>query len=270
MKDNDIRMNRNERIDDLGIHHMKMIQNKDYFCFGMDSVLLANFVCSTRKTNVIVDLCSGAGVIPFILSAKKEYNKIFGVELQDEMFSLFERNIKLNHVKDKIIPMHEDIKQIEKIKENLRKVIHTMQVDVVVCNPPYKRKGTGIVNENQVKYIARHEVECTLEDVFATASALLKNKGKFYLVHKPERIVDLLSLARTYSLEAKRIRFVQPNKETKPSIVLIEYVKDGKMECKVENALIEYTDEGTYTDEILQIYGIKEIQIGRNRDEKRK
>ena len=154
------------------------------------------------------------------------------------------------------------------LKEANDKMVHISEiesykdkVDVIVCNPPYKEVGTGSQNENEVKYIARHEVKCNLEDIFKSASSLLKSKGKLYLVHKPERIVDLLSVSRKYKLEAKNIRFVTPTNISKPSIVLIEYVKDGKNECIVGPSLIEYEEDKNgnlkYTDEILKIYGMK-------------
>ena len=245
-----------ERIDDLGIDNLKIIQNKDYFCFGIDSVLLANFVVSNNNRNVIVDLCSGSGVISVIISAKKKYSKIFGVELQDEMYDLLKRNISLNSLEDKIIPIHDDIKSIEKIRKKVIEVTGNRAIDIIVCNPPYKKTKTGISNPNNVKYIARHEIMCNLEDVFKTASLLLNNKGKLYIVHKPERLVDLLEIARRYKLEAKRLKLVQPNLELKPSIVLIEYVKNGGNEIIIEKPIIEYTESGEYTKEIYDIYGM--------------
>ena len=185
----------NERIDDLNLNGKKIIQNTDYFCFGIDSVLLANFVSSNSSKNVVVDLCSGTGVISVILTQKKKLHKIYAVELQDEMYNLLKRNIKLNNLEDCIYPF----------KANIKDYYLDKKVDIVVCNPPYKEIGTGIKNENTVKYIARHEKECTLEDVFKCSSKILKQKGKLYLVHKPQRLVDLISLARKYNLEAKTL-----------------------------------------------------------------
>ncbi len=245
-----------ERIDELGINNLKIIQNKKYFCFGIDSVLLANFVNSNNANNIIVDLCSGSGVIPVIISAKKKYSKIFGVELQKEMFDILNRNIKINNLEENIYGINLDIKEIKKIREKIGTITKKDKVDIIVCNPPYKKIGTGSKNENEIKYIARHEVMCDLEDIFRSSSKLLKSKGKLYLVHKPERIVDLLSISRKYHLEAKSIRFVCPNINSKPSIVLIEYVLGGKNECIIEKPLIEYNLDGSYTDEILNIYGI--------------
>ena len=235
----------NERIDDLNLNGKKIIQNTDYFCFGIDSVLLANFVSSNSSKNVVVDLCSGTGVISVILTQKKKLHKIYAVELQDEMYNLLKRNIKLNNLKDCIYPF----------KANIKDYYLDKKVDIVVCNPPYKEIGTGIKNENTVKYIARHEKECTLEDVFKCSSKILKQKGKLYLVHKPQRLVDLIFLARKYNLEAKNIRFVYPKFNSSASIVLVEYVFCGGNEINVLPPLIEYDEFGNYTEEILDIYG---------------
>lgn len=237
-----------ERIDDLGINGKKIIQNTDYFCFGIDSVLLANFVESNSSKNNIVDLCSGSGVISVIVSQKKKCNKIYAVELQNEMYDLLDRNIKINSLEEKIIPLKGDVKSFS-MKE---------KVDIVVSNPPYKEVGTGVENTNTVKYIARHEKECTLEDIFKCSSKLLKQKGKLYLVHKPQRIPDLISEARKYKLEPKKMRLVYPTINSKPSIVLMEYVYFGGNELEVLSPLIEYNENGEYTKEIFEIYGMGE------------
>lgn len=243
-----------KRLDDLNLNSLKIYQETDYFCFGIDSVLLANFVESNSTNNNIIDLCSGSGVISVIISAKKKYNKIISIELQDEMFELLDENIKLNDLDDKIIGIKSDIKYVYNIIKKLKNSINKDKVDIIVCNPPYKKVGTGVINENRVKYIARHEEMCKLEDIFKTSSTLLKSKGKLYLVHKPDRLVDLFCLARKYNLEPKKIRFVQPSYGKVPSIVLIEYIKDGGNELKVLEPLIEYDEKGNYTKEILDIY----------------
>lgn len=242
------------RLDDLNLNGKKIYQDSEYFCFGIDSVLIANFVNSNSCNNNIIDLCSGSGVISVIISQKKKCNKIISVELQDEMYELLDENIKYNKLEDKIYSLKSDIKNVKYIKDFLKEKICNDKVDIIVCNPPYKKKNTGVGNLNTVKYIARHEEKCNLEDIFNTSSNLLKSKGKLYLVHKPERLVDLLALARKYKLEAKRIQFVNPRVNTSPSIVLVEYVKDGGAELNVMNPLIEYKDNGDYTDEIYKIY----------------
>ena len=247
---------KNERIDDLGINDLKIIQNKEYFCFGTDSVLLANFVKSENSNNVILDLCSGSGVIPIILSAKKKYKKIFGVELQSEMYDLFDRNIKINNLEDSIISINENVKNIKDIRKKVTSIMEKDKIDIITCNPPYKEIGTGLTTNHNVKTIAKCEVMCNLEDIFITSSKLLGKGGKLYLVHKPERLSDLIYFGRKYNLEAKEIRFVYPKINKKPSIVLISYRKDGGNETKVLEPLIEYNDDMSYTDEIYRIYGI--------------
>ena len=243
-----------KRLDDLNLNGLKVYQETEYFCFGIDSVLLANFVNSNSSKNNIVDLCSGSGVIPVIMSAKKKYNKIIGVELQKEMFELLKENIEINKLEEKIIGINEDIKNIDNIKEELMQNIGCNKVDIATCNPPYKKQGTGIENENDVKYIARHEVKCNIEDIFKTTANILKSKGKLYIVHKPDRLVDLFEIARKYKLEPKTVRFVHPTSIKAPSIVLIEYIKDGGNELKILDPLIEYNENGSYTDEIYDIY----------------
>jgi tRNA1Val (adenine37-N6)-methyltransferase len=251
-----VEIRKNERIDDLGINDLKIIQNKEYFCFGTDSVLLANFVKSENTNNVILDLCSGSGVIPIILSAKKKYKKIFGVELQSEMYDLFDRNIKINNLEDSIISINENVKDIKDIRKKITSIMEKDKIDIITCNPPYKEIGTGLTTNHDVKTIAKCEVMCNLEDIFITSSKLLGKGGKLYLVHKPERLSDLIYFGRKYNLEAKEIRFVYPKINKKPSIVLISYRKDGGNETKVLEPLIEYNDDMSYTDEIYRIYGI--------------
>jgi SAM-dependent methyltransferase len=251
-----VEIRKNERIDDLGINDLKIIQNKEYFCFGTDSVLLANFVKSENSNNVILDLCSGSGVIPIILSAKKKYKKIFGVELQSEMYDLFDRNIKINNLEDSIISINENVKDIKDIRKKITSIMEKDKIDIITCNPPYKEIGTGLTTNHDVKTIAKCEVMCNLEDIFITSSKLLGKGGKLYLVHKPERLSDLIYFGRKYNLEAKEIRFVYPKINKKPSIVLISYRKDGGNETKVLEPLIEYNDDMSYTDEIYRIYGI--------------
>lgn len=243
-----------KRLDDLNLNGLRVYQETDYFCFGIDSVLLANFVNSNSIKNNIVDLCSGSGVIPIIMSAKKKCNNIFAIELQKEMYDLLEENLEINKLNHKIIGINEDIKDTDKITEEITQITGTKLVDIIVCNPPYKRERTGINNENKIKYIARHEVKCNIEDIFKTSRKLLKSKGKLYIVHKPDRLVDLFEIARKYSLEAKNIRFVHPTATKAPTIVLIEYIKDGKNELNILDPLIEFDENGNYTKEINDIY----------------
>ena len=247
-----------ERIDDLNLNGKKIIQDTNLFLFGMDSVLLANKVKGTNKNTVVLDLGTGSAVIPVIIAEKNEIGKIIGIELQDKMYELAVKNIKYNNLEQKVCVLKENLKNVDSIKKYVKEITDKDEVDVVISNPPYKKVGTGSKNELNEKYIARHEVECELEDIFKTASKLLKFRGKLYIVHKPERIADLISLARKHNLEPKEIQFLQPNEFKKPSIVLIEYLLGGGNECIVLPNLIEYEDNGDYTKEILDIYGMTE------------
>ena len=246
------------RIDELGIDNLKIVQDDDYFCFGTDSALLANFAVSNSQNNIILDLCSGSGVIPIIFQAKNKCRKVVAVELQKEMYELLEENVKENNLQEKIVTLNEDIKSISAIRRCIEETTGRNVADIITVNPPYKEKGTGIKNDLDVKYIARYEEKCTLDDIFKVSSKLLENKGKLYIVHKPERLTDLFCLARKYNLEAKKLRFVQPRLGKEPSIVLLEYVKGGGNELKVLNPLIEYNEDGSYTEEMNKIYNIKE------------
>lgn len=249
-------LNEKERIDELGIGNLKIIQNKEFFCFGTDSVLLANFVKSNNSKNVILDLCSGSGVIPVIISAKNKYKKIYAVELQEKMYDLLKRNVELNNLDDKLKAINSDIKDIKNIKKEILKDSGSEKIDIIVCNPPYKKLGTGLKTNHDIKTIAKCEVMCDLEDVFVTASKLLNKKGRLYLVHKPERLSDLINIARKYNLEAKEIQFVYPKIDKKASIVIISYIKYGGNETKILEPLIEYNDDLTYTDKMNNIYNL--------------
>jgi len=245
-------LNKDERIDDLLVDNLKLIQNKNYFLFGMDSVLLSSIVKS-KSSNTIIDLCTGSAVIPILLTSRIKYSKIIGIELQEEMHNLAKRNVKLNNLEKGIEIIKEDIRNYTKII-NILKQQDVNKVDIVVCNPPYKQVGTGTINDKTVKYIARHEEYCTLDDVFKTSSKLLKEKGKLYLVHKPERIADLITKARKYKLEVKEITIMQPKINKKASLVLLEYSLGGGNEAAINPIIIEYDDSGEYTSQIKKIY----------------
>lgn len=245
-----------ERIDDLNLNGKKIIQDTELFLFGMDSVLLANKVKGTNKDTVVVDLGTGSAVMPVIIEEKNNVKKIIGVELQQKMYDLAVKNVEYNKLQDKVSVLKENLKNVDSIRKYVIECTGKDKVDIVISNPPYKKVGTGSKNEVDEKYIARHEVECELEDIFKTASKLLKFKGKLYLVHKPERMVDLICFARKYNLEPKEIQFLQPRITKKPSIVLIEYVLGGGNECIVLPNLIEYDESGNYTKDILDIYGM--------------
>lgn len=240
----------NERIDDLEFEDLKIIQNTKGFCFGIDSVLLSDFAKNIKKNSTIVDLGTGTGIISILLSKKTEAKKIYGIELQKEVCDMASRSVLLNNLQDKI----------EIINKNIKNISDTLGInvcDVVVTNPPYKKYGTGLLNEDDSKIISRHEKECTLEDVIKQSFKILKDKGLFYMVHRPDRLVDIIYLMRKYKIEPKEIRIVYSNIKSKAVLVLIKGIKNAGEELKVLSPLYIYNEDGTYTDEVLKIYNKK-------------
>ena len=241
----------NERIDDLQLNNLKIIQNSKEFCFGIDSVLLSDFAMGAKKHKNVVDLCTGNGVIAILLSAKMPKAKsITGVEIQEYSAELATRSVKMNNLDNKITIINKDLK---KIKND----IQAGSIDLVVCNPPYKPKGSGIINEKDSKTIARHEISCTLEDIIKEASRELNFGGSFCMVHKVERMADILCLLRKHDLESKRMRLIYPKVGEPANLVLIEGVKGGKPFLNMEAPIYVYKNEDEYTEQIYEIYGIK-------------
>ena len=245
-----IKLKENERIDDLELNNLKIIQNNNGFCFGMDSVLLADFAKDIKENSKIIDLGTGTGILPILLSGKIKNLQIVGVEIQNNMAEMATRSVKLNELENNIKIINEDIK-------NLNNNFNKNEFDVVITNPPYKKLNTGLTNENEGKLIARHETKCTLEDIIICAKNILKDKGTFYMVHRPERIVDICELLRKYKIEPKVIRFVYPQQEKKSNLVLIKAIKNANKFLEVEKPLIVYNKNGKYSDEILKIYNKK-------------
>lgn len=244
-----LKLKQSERIDDLQCKGLKIIQNKDWFCFGMDAVLLANY-CDIKKGSTIVDLGTGTGIIPVLLCGKNDVEKIYALEIQEEVAEMANRTVTLNNLEEKIEIVNIDLK-------NATEKLGVNKFDVVTSNPPYMTCGSGLLNEEDKKTISRHEVKCDLEDVISTTSRLLKHNGRFFLVHRPNRIVDIFTLLRKYKLEPKNIRFIHPKVGEKPNLVLIKSIKASKPDLKFENPLYIYEDDGSYTQELLKIYGME-------------
>ena len=243
----DIELEANERIDDLEFKNLKIIQNKDGFCFGIDSVLLSDFAKNIKKDSMVLDLGTGTGIIPILLCGKTKLKKVTGIELQEEVAKMAKKSIKLNNLEDKFNVINENILNLNKIYEN-------QTFDVIVSNPPYKKKDTGITNENEKKIISRHEISASLEDFIKISKDLLKDKGEFYMVHRPERLVDIFELMRKYKIEPKILKMVYSYKNKEAKLILIKGVKNAKPFLKVESNLYIYEDTGKYTKEILKIY----------------
>lgn len=239
---------KNERIDDLEYKGLKIIQDKQGFCFGIDSILLSDFAKEIKPGSKVIDLGAGTGIIGIMLCAKTEIAKVIGIEVQKKVYEMAKRSIKLNNMEDKIQLINENIKNIENILD-----IETF--DAVVTNPPYKKVGTGLTNENTEKLISRHEITANLEDFIKISSKLLKDKKSLYMVHRPDRLVDIIEILRKYKLEPKNIKFVYPNIKKEPNLILIKATKNAKPFLKVEKPLYVYDEKGKYTKEILKIYG---------------
>ena len=242
-----MKLKENERIDDLELNGLKIIQNKNGFCFGMDSVLLSDFAKEIKKNSTILDMGTGTGILGILLSAKTQDTKITGVEIQPEVAQMAQRSVQLNHLEERIDIICEDIKELKKIYE-------TQSVDAIVTNPPYKKKGTGGINENEAKLISRHEITANLEDFISIASYLLKDQGSIYMVHRPERLADIMTSLRKYKLEPKVIKFVHPNQEKEPNLILVKATKNARPFLKVEKPIYIYDLQGNYTKDILEIY----------------
>jgi tRNA1Val (adenine37-N6)-methyltransferase len=240
-----------ERVDDLQLKGLKIIQDPKGFCFGIDAVLLSNFT-KLKSGDTVVEFGTGTGIIPILLSGKTEFKKIYAFEVQEQMAEMATRSIQLNGLEDRIEVIHANL--IDAID-----YVPLGSVDVVVSNPPYMSGTGGLKNPSDLKAISRHEVLCTLEDIVEKAAKLLKFKGKFYLIHRPNRLVDIFVLCRKYKLEPKRIRMIQPFVHKSPNICLIQCVKGGNSELHVQEPLIVYEQGGTFTKEIYEIYGMENI-----------
>jgi tRNA1Val (adenine37-N6)-methyltransferase len=235
-----------ETLDDLQLKGINIIQKKSGFRFGVDAVLLANF-SKVKKNSSVIDLCSGTGIIPFILAGKTEAKNIIGVEIQEEFVEMANRTSKLNNLEHQVTFIREDLTNTKFLKT-------LDKAEVVTVNPPYKLQNAGITNIDDKNAIARHEICCTLEDVIIAARILLKDNGRFFMVHRPERIVDILTLMRKHRIEPKRVRFVHPKPSKAPNIVLIEGQRDGGSFFKFEDPLYVHMENGDYSDEIKKIY----------------
>jgi tRNA1(Val) A37 N6-methylase TrmN6 len=241
-----INLKENERLDDLQQNGYKIIQNSKLFCFGMDAVLLSSFAMANEGDQVL-DLGTGNGVIPILMEAKTKAAHFTGLEIQDMNVDMAIRSVDFNGITDKIEILKGDIKEASSI-------FGGASFNVVTSNPPYMNENHGLVNPNNHKAIARHEILCTLEDVIREASKVLKVKGKFYMVHRPQRMVEIFNMLTKYTLEPKRIRMVHPYADKAANMILIEAVKGANSLLKVEQPLIIYEQAGIYTEELCQLY----------------
>lgn len=244
-----------ERLDETGFGTLKLIQKPEEFCYGVDAVVLADYASkivqkNSKKFVKLIDLGTGTGIIPLILTHKTQLEKIYAVEKQEGSYDRACRNVELNDLTKKISLVNSDILKIEKGFAQFKS-----SFDMVTTNPPYMTSGSGLINYNDAKKIARHETTANLETFIKISAFLLREKGELLMVHRPSRLVDICEACRKYKIEPKEMRFVSPNRNTKPNILLIRCVKFGKPELKLLDPLYVYNDNGKhYTEEIMKIY----------------
>lgn len=236
-----------ECIDDLQCGGLMLIQKQRGFKFGIDAVLLADFAKSQRSVRTL-DLCTGTAIVAMLLYAKTDTPIIDALEIQKEICDMAKRSVMYNDAGDRIHVTEGDLKSAAEIYG--RAVF-----DKITVNPPYMKAGSGIKNAADTKTISRHEVLCDLEDVISVSSALLKPKGKLYMVHRPSRLADIMCLMRKYRIEPKRLRMIHPSVHKAANMLLIEGVHGGGAELKLLEPLYVYDENGEYSDEINKIYG---------------
>ncbi len=238
-----------ERLDDLQVNGYEIIQHPGKFCFGMDAVLLSNFA-KVKKTERALDLGTGTGIIPILLTAKTEGLSFTGLEIQEESADMARRSVLHNHLEEKVEIVTGDIKEADKI-------FGPVSFDVITVNPPYMIGQHGIANTSDALTIARHETLCSLDDILRVSAKMLTFKGRFYMVHRPFRLAEILSKMVAAGIEPKRMRMVHPFVDKEPNMVLIEGMRGGNSRMTVEPPLIVYKEVGVYNDELLSEYGMK-------------
>lgn len=242
-----VELKERERVDDLQRNGYRIIQRTDGFCFGMDAVLLSGFAM-VKKGERTLDLGTGTGIIPILLEAKTEGEHFSALEIQREVADMARRSVSLNGLEEKIQIVEGDIRKASQI-------FGAASFDVVTSNPPYMNDAHGLKNPDLPKAIARHEVLCTLDDVVREASRVLKTGGRFYMVHRPHRLAEIITVLRGYKLEPKRMKMVHPFADRDANMVLIEAVKGGGVFLKMEAPVIVFKEPGVYADEIRDVYG---------------
>lgn len=236
-----------ERLDDLQCKGYYIIQNPNEFCFGMDAVLLADFA-KARSTDRVMDLCTGTGIVPILMEARGFGGSFTGLEIQEHSADMATRSMLYNGLADKIKITRGDVRRV-------RESFAASSYEVVTANPPYIKDNHGLENELSALNIARHEILLSLEDVISAAAYLLVPGGHFYMVHKPFRLAEIFEVMKKYKLEPKRMRMVQPYADKEPNMVLIDAALGGKSMIKVEPALVVYNADGSYTEQLLKVYG---------------
>ncbi len=236
-----------EQLDDLQLNNLFLIQKRNGFKFGIDAVLLSDFAKNTRSKRTL-DLCTGTGVVPILMSAKTNTPEFHAVEIQPVIAEMAKRSVEYNGLGGRIKIICDDLK-------NAVNIYGKASFDKITCNPPYMKRASAIVNDNDTLSVSRHEILCTLEDVIKTSAELLISKGRLYMVHRPSRLADIICLMREYKIEPKCIRMVAPNSKKEPNLLLIEGMYCGGRELRFMNQLCVFDENGSYSDEINKIYG---------------
>lgn len=238
-----------ERLDDLQLNGFEIIQHPGKFCFGMDAVLLSNFARVKAGDNVL-DMGTGTGIIPILLTAKTEGEHFTGLEIQEESADMARRSVLHNHLEGKIDIVTGDIKEAATR-------FGPVSFDVITVNPPYMIGQHGIANASDAKTIARHEVLCSLDDILRESAKMLGFGGRFFMVHRPFRLAEILSKMVQYKIEPKRMRMVHPYVDKEPNMVLIEGIRSANSRMTVEPPLVVFKEPGVYSDELLEGYSLK-------------
>jgi tRNA1Val (adenine37-N6)-methyltransferase len=236
-----------ERLDDLQINDLQIIQHPKRFCFGMDAVLLSGFIQCKAGAKVL-DMGTGTGIIPILMTAKTDAALIEALEIQEESADMAKRSVEGNHLQERIHITTGDIKTASQLYE-------ASSFDVITSNPPYMNHRHGLKNPALPMAIARHEILCTLEDLVRESAHLLKPGGHFFLIHRPFRLVEIITVLTKYHLEPKRMQLVHPYADREPNMVMIDAVRGGNAMLKIEKPLIIYHAPGKYTQDVLSIYG---------------
>lgn len=242
MKDKEILLNEDERLDEIKDGYF-IVQNKNLYCFNSDSVFLANYI-ESKKTDKVLEIGAGTGIISMILAIKKNIERIDAIEIQKEYYELLKKSIKLNSLEKKINSINIDFNEYND---------NYSSYDIIVTNPPYFKVGKGFISKNDKIDIARHEIKINLEDIVSKSKKLLRCRGKFYIVLKTNRIQELMYLLEKYNFSTKKILFLKPNKNKKADTFILEAIKDGNTESKIDYLEI-YDLEGKYTKEALKYY----------------
>lgn len=229
-------------------NNLKIVQNKDYFNFSLESILLPNFVEITPNTKKIIDFCTGNVPIPLVLSTRTK-SEIYAVEIQKEIYELAKETIKINNLENRIKLLNSDVKEIYNDFE-------TDTFDLITCNPPYfKKQDDSLINENIIKSIARHEILIELEDIIKISKKLLKNGGSLSIVHRTDRLIEIIDLMKKHNIEPKRLQFIYPKRNKKSNLIMIDGRKNGSTGLTVLNPLVVHNDDGSYTEEVLKMFG---------------